>query len=86
MLEIFLFVNPLGCQCRQAEAAVSRLKQESRQKVDLHVAMLLNFQVITDTLIAADRDPKDLGLRNQVADSAYQVALDFKALSRFFCS
>lgn len=79
MLEIFLFVNPLGAQCRQAEAAVFRLQQESRQKVDLHVAMLLNFQVITDILMHHHQDPKDLNLRNLVTDAAYQVALDFKA-------
>jgi predicted DsbA family dithiol-disulfide isomerase len=79
LLEMFLFVNPLGAQCRQAEAAVFRLQQESRQKVDLHVAMLLNFQVITDILTHHHQDPKDLNLRNLVNDAAYQVALDFKA-------
>lgn len=79
MLEIFLFVNPLGAQCRQAEAAVLRLQQEATPKVDLHIAMLLNFQVITELMIESDLDPKDLMLRNQINACAYQVALDFKA-------
>ncbi|WP_407893298.1 DsbA family protein [Lacticaseibacillus sp. N501-2] len=79
MLEIFLFVNPLGTDCRQAEAAVRRLQHESLEKVDLHVAMLLNFQVVTASLVATHRDPKDLALRNQLTKAAYEVALDFKA-------
>ncbi|WP_461215217.1 DsbA family protein [Lacticaseibacillus sp. GG6-2] len=79
MLEVFLFVNPLGTQCRETEAAVTRLAEETNTHIDLHFVMLLNFRIIDDLMQALRLDTTDLILRNQLFDAATQVALDFKA-------
>ncbi|WP_390405879.1 DsbA family protein [Lacticaseibacillus jixiensis] len=79
MLEVFLFVNPIGMRCRDAEAAVTRLSEESNTRVDLHFIMLLNFEVISQFMQHHHLDPMDLTLRNHLFDTAHQVALDYKA-------
>ena len=79
MLEVFLFVNPLGTHCRETEAAVTRLAKEIETPIDLHFVMLLNFKIIDDLMTSLKLDPTDLTLRNQLFDAATQVALDYKA-------
>ncbi len=79
MLEVFLFVDPLGTDCRESEAAVIRLAEETHTHIDLHFVMLLNFRVIDNLMQALQLDTTDLALRNQLFDAATQVALDFKA-------
>lgn len=79
MLEVFLFVNPVGMRCREAEAAVTRLSEETDIQIDLHFVLLLNFQVIDQYMQRLGFDPLDLALRNRLFDAAYQVALDYQA-------
>ncbi|MFD1392275.1 DsbA family protein [Lacticaseibacillus jixianensis] len=79
MLELFLFINPIGNRCREAELAVQRLARELTQKVSLRFVPLVNFPVIDQYMREAHLDPHNLALRNQLFNTAYQVAVDFKA-------
>lgn len=79
MLELFLFINPIGTRCREAELVVQRLAQELKQKVSLRFVPLVNFTVIDQYMADAHLDPHNLPLRNQLFDTAYQLAVDYKA-------
>lgn len=79
MLEVFLFVNPLGIACQRAETAVAQLADELVTPVQVHFVPLLNFRIITDFMHAHRLDTSDLSRRNQLFETAYQIALDFKA-------
>ncbi|MFD1431732.1 MULTISPECIES: DsbA family protein [Lacticaseibacillus] len=79
MLEIFLFVNPLGTRCRHAEQAMTRIAQELPTPITLHFVPLVNFAIIDAFMARHHLDENDLALRNQLFDAAYQVSLDYKA-------
>jgi predicted DsbA family dithiol-disulfide isomerase len=79
VLEVFLFVNPIGMRCREAESAVIQLSEETDIRIDLHFVLLLNFQVIDQYMQRLGLDPLDLALRNRLFDAAYQIALDYQA-------
>lgn len=79
MLELFLFINPIGNRCREAEMAVQRLAGELTQKVSLRFVPLVNFAVIDQYMSEGLLDLHNLPLRNQLFDTAYQIAVDFKA-------
>lgn len=79
MLELFLFINPIGNRCREAELVVQRLSRELTQKVSLRFVPLVNFTVIDQYMAEAHLDSHNLALRNQLFDTAYQLAVDYKA-------
>ncbi len=79
VLELFLFINPIGTRCREAERAVQRLAKELTQKVKLRFVPLVNFTVIDRYMAELGLDAHDLDLRNQLFDTAYQIAVDYKA-------
>lgn len=79
MLELFLFINPIGSRCREAELIVQRLSSELTQKISLRFVPLVNFKVIDQYMADAHLDSHNLALRNQLFDTAYQLAVDYKA-------
>ena len=50
MLEIHLFVNPLGMRCFRCENDVLRVDHELNTKINYQFVPLFNMQTITDTL------------------------------------
>ena len=50
MLEIHLFVNPLGMRCFRCENDVLRLDQNLRTKISYQFIPVFNMQTITDTI------------------------------------
>lgn len=79
MLEVFLFIDPIGQRCHQAEQALTSLAQELKTQVQLHFVPLLNFRIIESFMKEQQLDQSNLALRNQLFEAAYQIALDFKA-------
>ncbi|WP_225048178.1 DsbA family protein [Lacticaseibacillus kribbianus] len=79
MLELFLFVNPINRRCREAEAAVNRLLTELPAKVAVHFVPVVTIQVIDQYMRETGMNHRNLALRNQLFDVAYQLSLDYKA-------
>lgn len=79
MLEIHLFVNPLGMRCFRCENDVLRVDHELNTKINYQFVPLFNMQTINDTLRLYDLSSHDLTVRQHVADTIYQVILDYKA-------
>ncbi|MGM9907137.1 DsbA family protein [Limosilactobacillus sp.] len=79
MLEIHLFVNPLGMRCFRCENDVLRVDQELNTKINYQFIPLFNMQTITDTLRLHGLSSCDLKVRQHVADTIFQVILDYKA-------
>lgn len=76
MIEIYLFINPLGSRCAEAEKQLIDFTNTSLEKIDLHIIPLINQRVVTSSF----KNKKiDLGIRNDYFRLAYTVALDFKA-------
>ena len=79
MLEIHLFINPLGKACLASEKDVLAISQQLTTKVSYQFIPLINMQTIQDTLIIKDEAKCNLRRRAQVAGLLYQVAMDYKA-------
>ena len=50
MLEIHLFVNPLGMRCFRCENDVLRVDQNIRTKISYKFIQVFNMQTITDQI------------------------------------
>lgn len=79
MLEIHLFVNPLGMRCFRCENDVLRVDQNLNAKISYQFIPMFNMQTIGDTIKLYQLSPCDLKVRQEVADTLYQVILDYKA-------
>ncbi|WP_057893346.1 DsbA family protein [Lacticaseibacillus brantae] len=79
MLEIFLFVNPLGKICLEVEKKFMSFAQHQERKVVTHFIPTLNFSIISDYMQFKDLDPKNLDNRNHLFNVGYEIILDYKA-------
>ena len=77
MLEIHLFVNPLGMQCYHCEQDVLRIDRDLQAtKLNYQFVPLITMQTIEDTLTRYQLDYRQ---RQRVSHLLYQVSLDYKA-------
>lgn len=79
MLELYLFVNPLGTKCMRCENDVLKLDNELEGKIAYQFIPLLNMQTIESTLESHQLSSHDLQVRNHVSDTIFQVIMDYKA-------
>lgn len=79
LLEVFLFVNPIGTRCHQTEALVTKLARASHRPFKLHFIPLVDFQLIDDYMVRMHLNPKTLSVRNHLLSAAYRISLDYKA-------
>ncbi|MFC6290061.1 DsbA family protein [Levilactobacillus angrenensis] len=75
MLEVYLFVNPLGARCMRSEQNIMRLADHLNSKVSFQFVPLLNQQIIAQSL--APRPT--LAERNARFNVTYQAILAYKA-------
>lgn len=80
-IEIYLFVNPLGRSCYQAEKAVTEFAKERDEKVRIRFIPFLNFQTISRHLEDEKIKGASLQLRNKLYTDAYRTCLGFAAAS-----
>ncbi|WP_261810268.1 DsbA family protein [Levilactobacillus humaensis] len=75
MLEVYLFVNPLGARCMRSERNIMKLADHLNSKVSFQFVPLLNQQIIEQAL------PKrpTLAERNAYFGVYYQAILAYKA-------
>lgn len=79
MLEVYLFINPLGNNCLRCEHDIVKLDDQIDQKVIYQFVPVLNMQTINHTLEFNDLDIHDLTVRNRVSKAMFQIILDYKA-------
>lgn len=79
MLEIHLFVNPLGMRCFRCENDVLRVDHELNTKINYQFVPLFNMQTIDNTLELYQLNPHDLATRQCVSNTLFRVILDYKA-------
>jgi len=79
VLEIFLFVNPVGNVCLEVEKALMNFAGNQSRKVITHFIPTLNFTIINEYMQTHDMDPKNLEYRNHMFNVGYEVILDYKA-------
>lgn len=76
MLEVYLFVNPLGIRCMQSERNIMRLADHLNSKVSFQFVPLLNQQIVEQALTS--KHPS-LAERNACFKTYYQAILAYKA-------
>lgn len=79
MLEIHLFVNPLGMRCFRCENDVLRVDKNLNTKISYQFIPMFNMQTITDTIELYNLNRCSLTVRQEVADTLQQVIMDYKA-------
>lgn len=80
MIEIYLFVNPLGAVCLGSEKHLWHYVQTSEQKIQFRLMPLVNMQTITAIMQRRNIPKHDIDARNQLFENTYSAALDAKAL------
>lgn len=75
MLEVYLFVNPLGARCMRSERNIMRLADHLNSKVSFQFVPLLNQQTVAQSLAPHPT----LAERNARFNVTYQAILAYKA-------
>lgn len=81
MLEIHLFVNPLGSHCFRCERNILKIDHQLNTKVNYRFIPFFNMETIQQTIEAYHLNQHDLIIRQNVSRTIYQVILDYIAAS-----
>ncbi|GAB2479082.1 hypothetical protein GCM10008929_01140 [Alkalibacterium psychrotolerans] len=79
IIEVFLFVNPLGPNCFETEKLIETFSTERNEKIKLRFVPLLNFKSIGDMM--KERNISSLTNRNKLYTDSYHASLAFQAAS-----
>ncbi|PRY83986.1 DsbA family protein [Alkalibacterium olivapovliticus] len=79
IIEVFLFVNPLGTTCFESEKLIESFSTERNEKVKVRFIPLLNIRSIGN-MIKGETDGS-LENRNQLYTDSYHASLAFQAAS-----
>ncbi|MTV82930.1 DsbA family protein [Lactobacillus sp. CRM56-3] len=79
LLEVYLFINPLGSRCMKSEKSILRLADQIFGEVSYQFIPLLNPQMIDQRMKVNNLDCHNLSLRNQQFNLHYRTILDYKA-------
>ncbi|OJF96483.1 DsbA family protein [Alkalibacterium sp. 20] len=79
IIEVFLFVNPLGPTCFETERMIESFSNERDEKVKVRFIPLLNFHTIGN--IVKETDNPTLAHRNQLYTESFHSSLAFQAAS-----
>ncbi|MRN07788.1 DsbA family protein [Lactobacillus sp. 0.1XD8-4] len=79
MLELHLFVNPLGMRCLRCEKDVLQIDHDLNTKISYQFVPLFNMKTINNTIDLYHLNPHDLAIRQRVSKTLNQVILDYKA-------
>ncbi|RGW14457.1 DsbA family protein [Enterococcus asini] len=80
MIEIYLFVNPIGSICLETETKLLDFIGNSDKKIQFRVIPLVNMQTIHQVMKRRGIDAKDIDARNKLFTDTYSAALDCKAV------
>lgn len=79
VIEVFLFVNPLGPTCFETEKMIESFSAERDEKVKVRFIPLLNFHTIGNKL--KETENQTLSNRNQLYTDSFHASLAFQAAS-----
>lgn len=79
MIEIYLFVNPLGSFCLKAEKDILKLVETKKQKIHFRFIPLVNMKMINYILNIYNIHIDSVEKRNTFFKNSYSAALDYKA-------
>lgn len=79
MIEIYLFVNPLGGVCLDIEKDILHLVETENKKIQFRFIPLLNMRTINHLLSLFNVPSNDIQKRNELFETIYSAALDYKA-------
>lgn len=80
MIEIYLFVNPLGPMCLEAELDLLNFIGKSDKKIHVKILPLVNIHTINDILDRKGIAKNDIATRNRLSEDIYSAALDAKTV------
>ncbi|APT18917.1 dithiol-disulfide isomerase [Amylolactobacillus amylotrophicus DSM 20534] len=83
MIEIFLFVNPIGVACFKNEQAVIQTIKSTKQEVKYHVIPISNIETIRADIKRRGLSLSSLEVHNEVATATYNALRDYHAVSLF---
>lgn len=79
MLELYLFINPIGSSCFNSELNILKLAEKLKGRLKFRFIPFLNLEMVSSMMVEHSLPLNDLELRNQLFKKAYQAALDYKA-------
>ena len=77
MIEIYLFVNPLGSICLNVEKQILKFVETQNKKIQFRFIPFVNMKTI-DRLMKTS-DTNNIKERNSLFENSYSAALDYKA-------
>lgn len=79
MLEMYLFINPLGSVCYEAEKNILKLVSQSQEKINVRFIPLLSLNTISSIMKKKGLCNNNLEAQHLIAAKIYRIALDYKA-------
>lgn len=79
MIEIYLFVNPIGKKCLSIERRIIDLINEYDMKIQLRLIPIMNLKTVSEFMQRIGASDKDIQLRTELSQEIHSAALDVKA-------
>lgn len=79
MLEVFLFINPIGQLCLRSEEALLKIIGETDANIHFKFIPVLNLKNVEHYMQFQQQNSHDLNLRNHVFSTIYEAVLTYKA-------
>ncbi|WP_281164227.1 DsbA family protein [Liquorilactobacillus sicerae] len=79
MLELYLFINPIGTSCFNSEQNILRLAEALKDRLKFCFIPFINLETISSMMVENSLPLNNLNLRNRLFQKAYQASLDYKA-------
>lgn len=81
MLDMYLFINPLGSTCYHTEQNILKLGDSLNEKINFNFVPLMNFKNINDVMCRMNIPLNNVDIRNRLSENIYHSSIDFKAAS-----
>ena len=79
MIEIYLFVNPIGKRCLSIERRIINLINQYDMKIQLRMIPIMNLKTVSEFMQRIGASEKDIQLRTELSQEIHSAALDVKA-------
>ncbi|KAF1296391.1 GTP pyrophosphokinase [Enterococcus sp. JM4C] len=79
MIEIYLFINPLGSICYHTEKQILDFVENGSKKIQFRFIPLVNLRTIGDLMKREGKSPNDIKERNRLFETIFSASLDYKA-------
>ena len=79
VIEIYLFVNPIGKRCLSIERRIINLINQYDMKIQLRMIPIMNLKSVSEFMQRIGASEKDIQLRTELSQEIHSAALDVKA-------